>query len=49
MLDCAHQKWQYHLVGNFDAESVEINLQEILMFTCMQKINFISNFFSEIL
>ena len=26
-----------HLVGNFDAQSVEINLQETLTFICMQK------------
>ena len=30
-----------NLVGNFDAQSVEINFCETLMFICMQKINFI--------
>ena len=34
-----------NLVGNFDAQSVEINFKETLMFICMQKINFIFNFF----
>ena len=37
------------LVGNFDAQSVAINLWETLMFIYMQKINLISNFFFEIL
>ena len=34
-----------NLVGNFDAQSVEINLQKTLMFIYMQKINFIFNLF----
>ena len=34
-----------NLVGNFDAQSVEINFKETLMFICMQKINYIFNFF----
>ena len=33
------------LVGNFDAQNVEINFQETLIFICMQKINFITQFF----
>ena len=45
MLGHAHQYWQYHLVGNFDTQRVEINLQETLMFICMEKNKFISNFF----
>ena len=38
-----------NLVGNFNAQGVEINFQETLTFICMQKINFIFNFFFEIL
>ena len=38
-----------NLAGNFDAQSVEINFYEILMFICMRKINFIFDFFFEIL
>ena len=38
-----------NIVGNFDAQSDEINFKETLMFICMQKINFIFNFFFEIL
>ena len=38
-----------NLVGNFDAQSVEINFEESLMFICMQKTNFIFNVFFEIL
>ena len=34
-----------NLVGNFDAQSAEINLQKTLMFIYMQKINFIFNLF----
>ena len=34
-----------NLVGNFDAQSVEINF----MLTCMQKINLITQFFLNIL
>ena len=34
---------------NFDTQSVEINLWEILMFICMQKINIIFNFFCKVL
>ena len=36
-------------VGNFDAQSVEINFKETLMFIYMQKINLIFKFFFEIL
>ena len=39
----------YPLVEHFDAKSIEINLQETLMFIWMQKIKFISNFFFDIL
>ena len=38
-----------NLVGNADVQSVEINFQETLMFICMQKINFITQFFIKIL
>ena len=38
-----------HFVENVDAQSVEINFQKTLMLIYMQKINFISNFFFEIL
>ena len=34
-----------NLVGNFDDQTVEINFKETLMSICMQKINFIFNFF----
>ena len=34
---------------NNDAQSVKINLKETLVFLSMQKMNFIPNFFSEIL
>ena len=34
---------------NNDAQSVKINLKETLVFLSMQKMNFISNFFLEIL
>ena len=39
----------YHLVEIFDAQNVEINLQETLMFLYLQKVSFISNFFLEVL
>ena len=38
-----------NLVGNFDAQSDEINFRKTLMFISMQKINFIFNFFFETL
>ena len=38
-----------NLVENFDAQSVETNFQETLIFISIQKINYIFNFFSEIL
>ena len=34
-----------NLVGNFNAQSVEINFEDSLMFICMQKTNFIFNVF----
>ena len=37
-----------NLEGNFDAQGVEINFLETLLI-CMQKINFIFNFFFDIL
>ena len=42
MLDHVNQKWKHNLIENFDTE---INLQETLMFICIQNIYFISNFF----
>ena len=47
MLDHIHQ--QHHLAGNFDTLSVEINLWKTLMFICMQKINFMNQFFPKVL
>ena len=38
-----------NLVENFDAQIVETNFQETLIFISIQKINYIFNFFSEIL
>ena len=38
-----------NFVENFDTQSAEINFSETLMFICMQKINFIFNFFFAIL
>ena len=49
MVNHAHQQSQYHSVENFDAQSVEMNLWESLLFICMQKINFITNFFFRVL
>ena len=37
------------IVGNFDAQSFEINISQTLILICLQKINFIFNFFFEIL
>ena len=47
MLDHADQYRQYHLVGNFEAKSVQLvkNFDVI----CMLKINFISHFYFKIL
>ena len=38
-----------HWQETFDTQSFEMNLQETLTLTYMQKINFISNFFFDIL
>ena len=38
-----------NLAENFDAQIVETNFQETLIFISIQKINYIFNFFSEIL
>ena len=36
-------------MGNFDTQSVEISLQETLMFICIKKKSFITNLFLDIL
>ena len=38
----------YHIVENFDTQSVEINCWETLIFICIKKVNFISNVFRDI-
>ena len=49
LFDPSFHDHAYHLVGIFDILIVEINLQEIMMSINIQKVNFISNVFFEIL
>ena len=47
MLDHGHEEWQYHLVGNFEAESAEINCRKLWYLFVWKKTS--STFFFEVL
>ena len=45
MPDHAHQWWQYHLVGNFDAQSVKTNLKETsCLSACKKSTSYLTSF-----